>query len=539
MMGSRTVRNRKRRLVGGGAIALAMIATACGSDNSGGSAAPSTTAGASTTAAATTTAAAATSAVVATTTAAATGATPTDIAGYEKLWDSERAATVKQITDSGWGLQADGKTVTGPDGFTINLSTCGAGWSNTAGLTDTEIKLGFVLPQSGPLAEAGNAAGAAKAYYDYVNKNGGIEDSAGKTRQISLTVRDDGYDPARTIPLVDELVDSVKVFDIQTLGSAPVLRTYDSINKRCVPNVFDIVGHPAAGDPVNHPWTTGILLSYSSEATLWGTYIDKMVADGGGAKVKVAALVLNNDSGKAFDGALKAYIAKSANKDNIEYTAEFVEASAPSVTDPMTTLASGNPDVFISMTTGTICSQSVTEAAQNGLKDSAKQLFVASICSSFLTDKAVGDASDGYQAYAGGVRTFVSPTEASNPFVAWVNDTLLKGAGVDPMSSTQHATGILSALPIVQALEVAGDLPGGLTRANFIVAVRALTMTHPAYLDGMKFNLSGATDAYPIEGSALGKWSAAKQGFVIEGAVVDVSGQSPPCAWDASAGLCK
>jgi hypothetical protein len=92
---------------------------------------------------------------------------------------------------------------------------------------------------------------------------------------------------------------------------------------------------------------------------------------------------------------------------------------------------------------------------------------------------------------------------------------------------------------MVQSLEIAGDLPGGLTRANFITAVRSLTMTHPAYLDGIKFNLSGDKDAYPIEGSALGKWNAAKQAFEIVGDVVDVSGQTPPCAWDATAGLCR
>ena len=46
-----------------------------------------------------------------------------------------------------------------------------------------------------------------------------FKDSTGKTRKINLIVKDDGYDPARTIPLVDELIDSEKVFAMWTLGS--------------------------------------------------------------------------------------------------------------------------------------------------------------------------------------------------------------------------------------------------------------------------------------------------------------------------------
>ena len=76
------------------------------------------------------------------------------------LWAKERAAIVKKIKDNGWGMSADGKTVTGPEGFTIDLAKCPAGWSNTEGLTDTEIKIGHTTAQSGTLADYGNIARA-------------------------------------------------------------------------------------------------------------------------------------------------------------------------------------------------------------------------------------------------------------------------------------------------------------------------------------------------------------------------------------------
>ncbi len=51
------------------------------------------------------------------------------------------------------------------------------------------------------------------------------------------------------------------------------MKTYDKINQRCVPHPFAVTGHPAWGDPVNHPWTTGVLFAYNTEAVLWGSFI--------------------------------------------------------------------------------------------------------------------------------------------------------------------------------------------------------------------------------------------------------------------------
>ena len=47
----------------------------------------------------------------------------------------------------------------------------------------------------------------------------GFKDSTGKTRQLRVVTRDDGYDPARTVPLVDELLDNEKVFAQSTIGT--------------------------------------------------------------------------------------------------------------------------------------------------------------------------------------------------------------------------------------------------------------------------------------------------------------------------------
>ena len=153
---------------------------------------------------------------------------------WEALWAKQRDAVVKRIKDNKWGKSADGKTVTGPEGFTIDLTKCPAGWSDTEGLTDTSIKIGQAIAQSGTLADYGNIAKAMTVLFDYYSKKGVFKDSLGKTRTINYIAKDDGYDAARTIPIVDELLDSEKVFAMWTLGSPNTLKTYDKINQRCV-----------------------------------------------------------------------------------------------------------------------------------------------------------------------------------------------------------------------------------------------------------------------------------------------------------------
>jgi hypothetical protein len=64
-------------------------------------------------------------------------------------------------------------------------------------------------------------------------------------------------------------------------------------------------------------------------------------------------------------------------------------------------------------------------------------------------------------------------------------------------------------------------------------------MTHPWLLPGVKFNLNGNADAYAVEGSEIAQWSSAKQSWVTQGAVIDLSGKSKNCPWDAAAAVCR
>jgi ABC-type branched-subunit amino acid transport system substrate-binding protein len=520
-------------------VGLALVAAACGGDDGGGGTATDNTIDKTIN-----------SALNSTTSAGQTATTsalkePTSMEEWEALWATEREAVVKKIKDGGFGKSADGKTVTGPDGFTIDLSKCPAGWSDTEGLTDTTFKVGQSIAQSGTLADYGNYGKSIDLMFQYYGDKGSFKDSLGKTRKAVYVQKDDGYDPARTIPIVDELLDSEKAFDIWTLGTPSTMKVYDKLNQRCVPNIIAMTGHPAFGDPVKHPWTSGAPVpSYTTETQLWGTFIEQHFAEFGKDKITVAALVMNNDFGKVYDAGFRAFLAQSAAlKGKVDFVTETIEPSAPTIKDPMTTLGSKNPDVFIAMTAGTSCTQAVTEAAENGMKEAVKYLFQPLTCTgvSFVSKEKVGgdgSASNGWWMFNPGLKDIKDPSVANDPWIKFVRG-LLTDKGINPDSSSSLGAGFGYAWPMVQSILVAQQLEGGLTRSNLVLAHRALDLTPPTHVWGLRAHMDGNKDAFLIEGGVFTKFDSAKQQWLPEGGLIDLDGKSQNCAWDQSVSACK
>jgi len=459
---------------------------------------------------------------------------PKTPAELKKVLEDERKAQVAKIKAGGWGYDKTAKKVTGPEGFVADISKCPSGWSDTEGITDTEIKIGASIAQSGPLADYGNILKMWQAYVDELNASGGITDSTGKTRKVKLVTKDDKYDPTVAVPLIDELLDSDKTFLVWN-GSSPItMRTYDKLNQRCVPQPFVWTGHPAWGDPVNHPWTMGSILNYFTEAILWGSYIERTLPKG----TKVGAVAVNNDFGAAYIAGFKAFLSTSSH--GIQFEFEKFEPTAPTITNEMTTIASKKPDVFIVMSAGATCAQAITEAAANGLAQSAKQLWQPSVCKSltYVGEKAVGQSSNGWRVIGGGIIDLNDPNFQSNAGVQWGLE-LLKKSNVDPKSSSNLNAGMYLGIPLVEMLKVAGDLPGGLTRTNYLLAMRTMDMTNPLLLPGLRMTTNGNKDAFVIEGSEFAKFDASKQAWVQEGETVDLSGKSKNCAWSVSTSTCN
>ncbi|MGH1491782.1 MAG: ABC transporter substrate-binding protein [Acidimicrobiales bacterium] len=453
---------------------------------------------------------------------------PTSLDEWQTLWASERQAIVDAIVDGGYGLGDDG-VLTGPGDFTLDTNDCPSDWSNTEGVEDGVIKIAMTTAQSGNLAAYGNLNAGQDIYFDWLNANGGIGPDG---LQIETIIKDDAYVADLTIEFVAELLQSDKPFMIQTLGSPNTFAVYNTLNEACVPQPMVWTGHQAWGDPVEHPWTTGMQMSYATESLLWGSWIDSNFDE----PVKVAALVMDNDFGLAYEQGFADY---AANNPDVISEVEFVrhDPAAATLTNEITTLAAEEPNVFISMTAGNPCLLAIQEAARAGLTETADAVFTPSVCKSVASYMGpAGDAAEGWYIIGGGLKDTTDPQWEDDLWISFSNEQLEAGGG-DAEISLQGQGFSERGWSMEQMLRIAADLPDGLTRTNLILAQRGMTkMSHPALLDGIGFGMDGNNDAYFIEGSDISVFDAASQSWNKEGDVIDLSGLSPNCNWVPGSG---
>ncbi|MFN0090924.1 MAG: ABC transporter substrate-binding protein [Acidimicrobiales bacterium] len=419
-----------------------------------------------------------------------------------------------------WGVKE--KTLVGPAGFRADLSACPAKWSDTAGLVDNEIRVAQSFVQSGSLAPFGQIVTGMKNYFDYVNETeGGV---AGK--RLTLITKDDGYEAARATSNVAELLETADPFVFATLAGTPAnLATYDTINDACIPDLMVSSGHPAWGDPVNHPWVMGSFLPYSTEAQIWGAHLSETLGRG----ATVAALAMNNDFGATYRAEFERYAA--ANGLNLLRVVTH-DPAAPNVTNELTTLASTNADAVILMTTSTYCTQAFKALAESTWKPKLK--YVSQTCSGIQTYFKPAGAAGADWIIAGSMKDVSDPEEQGDPFVKAAKAQLAK-ANLDPNSS-QLGNGWWYAWGAAEVLRNAAKLAGGLTRTNVMLAARSLNTEHPMGFKGIRFATNGNLDAYPVEGAQLTKYSIApgqEAGAHRKfGKPIDLDGQTAPCPWN-------
>lgn len=142
------------------------------------------------------------------------------------------------------------------------------------GLTAKEIKLGISTPLTGTAALSyGKVPGAMKAYFDFINANGGVYG-----RKIKLVVRDDKYLPTLAATQTTNLVLKDGVFAlVAALGTATHSKAYAaaSLAAKKVPDLFVNTGFSGFGNQAKYPTTFTVLPSYAMEAKI----ISKFVKD--------------------------------------------------------------------------------------------------------------------------------------------------------------------------------------------------------------------------------------------------------------------
>src|SRR5881392_1417115 len=137
------------------------------------------------------------------------------------------------------------------------------------GATDTEIKIGNIMPYSGPASAYGVIGKTEEAYFKKISAEGGIGG-----RKVNFISYDDGYSPPKAVEQARKLVESDEVLLLfQTLGTPSNTAIQKYMNSKKVPQLFVATGATNWGDPKNFPWTMGWQPTYQSEGRIYAKYI--------------------------------------------------------------------------------------------------------------------------------------------------------------------------------------------------------------------------------------------------------------------------
>ena len=130
------------------------------------------------------------------------------------------------------------------------------------GATDTEIKIGNIMPYSGPASAYGVIGKTEEAYFKKINAEGGING-----RKITFISYDDTYSPPKTVEQARKLVESDEVLIVfNSLGTPPNSAIQKYMNSKKVPQLFVATGATKWNDPKEFPWTMGWQPNYQSES---------------------------------------------------------------------------------------------------------------------------------------------------------------------------------------------------------------------------------------------------------------------------------
>src|ERR1700753_3321834 len=122
---------------------------------------------------------------------------------------------------------------------------CAAQKKYDPGASDTEIKIGNIMPYSGPASSYGVIGKAEAAYFNRINAEGGING-----RKITFISYDDAYSPPKAIEQARKLVESdevLLVFNLLGTPSNSAIQKY--MNAKKVPQLFVASGASKWNDP--------------------------------------------------------------------------------------------------------------------------------------------------------------------------------------------------------------------------------------------------------------------------------------------------
>ena len=358
------------------------------------------------------------------------------------------------------------------------------------GASDTEIKVGNIMPYSGPASSYGLIGKTEDAYFKMINDQGGING-----RKINFISYDDGYSPPKTVEQARKLVESDEVLIVfNPLGTPPNSAIQKYMNSKKVPQLFVATGATKWNDPKEFPWTMGWQPNYQSETTIYAKYILKNKPD-----AKIAVLYQNDDYGKDYLKGLKDGLgAKAASMIVAE---ESYETTEPTIDSHIVKLKSTGADVFMNITTPKFAAQAIKKNAEIGWKPLHFLNNVSASVGSVIKPAGMENAQDIISS-----NYLKDPTDpqwkTDAGMIAW-NEFLDKYYPEANRADASVMYGYTVTQGLVHVLKACGD---NLTRENIMKQAAGIKdLELGGLLPGVKVNTS-ATDFAPISQLQLMKF---------------------------------
>jgi branched-chain amino acid transport system substrate-binding protein len=360
------------------------------------------------------------------------------------------------------------------------------------GATDTEIKVGNIMPYSGPLSAYAQIGRTQAAFFRMINDQGGING-----RKINFISYDDAFSPPKTVEQARKLVESDEVLLIfQSLGTPTNNAIQKYLDQKKVPQLFVATGATKFGDYKTFPWTMGWQPTYQTEGRIYAKYILEHLPQG-----KIGVLYQNDDSGRDYLKGLKDGLGEEAAKRMIVAELPY-DPSDPTADSQVVALKTLGADIFFDEASPKFAAQAIRKAAEIGWKPT---LFLASVSNSVGAvlkpaglENSKGILSTNY------IKDPTDPTWKDDPAIKEWSAFMDKYFPEGDKSSTFPVYAYATAQTLVQVLKQCGD---ELTRENIMKQAKNLRNFEVGLLlPGIKIN-TAPTDYYPIEQMQMSRFN--------------------------------
>ena len=376
------------------------------------------------------------------------------------------------------------------------------------GVSDSEIRIGNIMPYTGPLAAFGAIGRAEAAYFDRVNENGGING-----RKVKFITYDDSSNPVTAVEKTQELVETDKVLLMfGSFGTPSNLATRNYLNTKETPQLFVASGDNEWANPRAFPWSMGWQPTFRAEGRIYANYIQAAYPER-----RIAILWQNDQFGRGLLRGLQDGLGDLARMIVADTTLDLSDSS--SLEQQIAVLKNSGAEILVSDLAPAVAAQAMRKIAELDWRPVYILVNASASIASTLRPAGLQNAS--------GVISTSFLKDANDP--AWKDDPAMKEwlSFMDKYypdgdkDDTNAVFGYAAAETLFQVLSQCGN---DLSRENVMRQAASLRgFQSSVALPGITFN-TGPADFHPIKRLRLVQFDGAAWqpiGDVIENAFVD------------------